>query len=221
MLYTFSDSEYADMDPFEFKELLNTANIQDPQEASQANEILSAMMLEAEQAPPLIPTRPPKLSEGCDEATGDCQDGEDGQGAGADGDNPTDPPETTTKAMTKEDLAKEQLTVQSIMSTMMSVDGVKGIRTAEEVELRLPVAIVGANVVSAKEETKKKWDAVYELHKNEEGAIKTVRELQEFMLAYVGQTNISSPTRTKYFDPDTDSMKYATSGENFGRSWSY
>lgn len=61
-----------------------------------------------------------------------------------------------------------------------------------------------------------KWEAVEKHFPNEEGAPKTVRELNRYSLAWVGAANTSSETKTNFYKPKTSSFKYATRGDDFG-----
>ena len=60
-----------------------------------------------------------------------------------------------------------------------------------------------------------KWKAVESVYLHEEGAPKTLRQLEWYMLDYIGCVNISAEESDTYFDPVKQSMNYYTSGDGF------
>ncbi len=129
-------------------------------------------------------------------------------------------PESTTPAnmaKTIYDLAKEQLALQDIMSTMTNVDSVSGIKDPKETELRLPLSLLVNKLMEGDNaNNKKKWEAVHEVYPEEVGVPATIQQLTDYMLAWVGATNLTTDRKTSYFDPEENSMKYFEQGDEFG-----
>ena len=55
-----------------------------------------------------------------------------------------------------------------------------------------------------------KWKSVEKVYPEEEGAPKTFRQLEWYMLDYIGCVNISGETGDTYFSPRKKSMNYYT-----------
>lgn len=192
--------EKAEVNADQLQVLLGGADLDDPVQAEMANQVVAAMLLPPPKAKSVLPTRPP---------------------------NKTDTVKTTTEAgattATPEegaanDIALDQLSLQEVMTTMLNVDSVEGIRDPETVEMRFPLSIVAAKLLSgADKENVAKWDAVHKNYPKEEAAPKTLRQLMKYMMTWVGSTNTSSPDKgnTNYYDPEAGTMNYTTSGEDF------
>ena len=197
--------EKAEVNADQLQVLLGGADLKDDLQAQMANDVVAAMLLPPPKAESALPTRPP---------------------------NNTDAAQTTTEAggtttalgaAAASDLALDQLSLQEVMTTMLNVDSVEGIRDPKTVEMRFPLSIVAAKLLSgADKENVAKWDAVHKQYPKEEAAPKTLRQLMKYMMAWVGSTNTSSMEQYDspyYTPPDTPdgkgTMNYYTSGEDF------
>ncbi len=195
-----TDLNIADVDANQFKVLLGGADLSDPNQASVAQDVLSAMMLPPPVKKSAIPTRPPnKTTTISTPAPGD----------------------TTTKAMSADELntlALDQLGLQEVISTMLSSNNVPYVVSPQKVEKRFPLSIVAAKLLSGRDsDNVKKWQAVHQAFPMEEAAPKTLRELNEYMTAWVGATNTSDKdkTDTHWYDPEVETMRYNATGEDF------
>ena len=66
------------------------------------------------------------------------------------------------------------------------------------------LAIVAGKIIAGNDPANQlKYDALYDLFPEEEGAPKTLREMPQYMEAWMGATNTSSDKKTNYYDPDT------------------
>lgn len=204
------EAEFTKVNPQQFKALLNNADLANDHEAEIANEILEAMLLTQPTTVPPIPTRTTVVG------GNGSQSGSTTPSTGNDPKTTTDPNvKSTTSTRSRFDMAKSMLALQNVMSTMLNVDKVSGIKPPSRVEMRFPLAIVASKIVAGSKANIDKWKAVYEEYPEMEGAPRTIRELQEYMVAWVGATNTSSDEATNFFKPDRDAMEYATSGEDF------
>ena len=192
----------------QFKALLKNANLENEVEAAIAQDVLSAMLLED---PTTKPPRPTRTTDGSFV----------GGGGGPGGENTgqtTEMAEETTTVKVDDSpkkVAKGLRQIQNVMTTMLDVENVQGLKNPDLVEMRFPLSIVAGKILSGNDEQAAKWDAFYNEYPEEEGAPKTLRELMDYMTTWVGACNTSSTQKTQFFDPDTDSMKMATSGEDF------
>ncbi len=203
--------------------LIDNAELKNLEEFIKANEAAKGVMFT--QAPRIAgqPTRttPPDTdvttSAG---APGDSDEDRKGPFLG-DNDRYETLDETTTidPHLTLREVADEQLAMQKVITSMLDVKRVYGVRDPREVDARLAVVAVASHLISGEPEMADKWNAVYEVYKHEQGAPKTLREMQEYALAWIGSVNISSTVRTQFFDPDENSMKYVTSGGDFGNGF--
>ena len=75
--------------------------------------------------------------------------------------------------------------------------------------------MAGTLLDGSNEDNLAKWQAVEEVFPHEEGAPKTFRQLEWYMLDYIGCVNISAEESDTYFDPVKQSMNYYTSGDGF------
>jgi hypothetical protein len=127
-------------------------------------------------------------------------------------------PETTTLIpadMTEYDIAKEQETVLDLFSIMLDTKHLKGPQDPRNVEIRLPLAIVANKIIAGEKANEKKWAAHDKYFPEEEGPYRMVREIRDYMLSWCSAANTSSEHRTNYMDPDTDTFKYYTMGDDF------
>ena len=71
------------------------------------------------------------------------------------------------------------------------------------------MSVVGGKIIAGSDkELLEKWEAFNTVFKQAEGVPQTLRELNNYMMNWVGATNTSAETRTNFFNPDTDSMRY-------------
>ena len=93
-------------------------------------------------------------------------------------------------------------------------------RTPDEAEMRYAMAKVAAKILSGEENNTRKWKCVEELAPNEEGAPKTLRQMEQYMLSFVGCVNISVDTaKTPYFSEEQGQgvLTFFTFGDDFGK----
>ena len=193
--------ENTEVNAAQLQVLLGGADLDDPIQAELANDVVEAMLLPPPKPKSVLPTRPPNKTEEAVRTTTEA-------GATA----------ATAEEDKGGDIALDQLSLQDVMSTMLNVDSLDGIRDPEIVEMRFPLSVVAAKLLSgADRENVQKWEAVHKKFPKEEAAPKTLGQLMKYMMAWVGSTNTSSPEKgnTNYYDPDAKTMKYNTSGEDF------
>ena len=83
--------------------------------------------------------------------------------------------------------------------------------------MRYAMAKVAAKILSGEENNTRKWKCVEDLAPNEEGAPKTLRQMEQYMLSFVGCVNISVDTsESKYFDVKKNVLNFRTYGDDFG-----
>ena len=83
--------------------------------------------------------------------------------------------------------------------------------------MRYAMAKVAAKILSGEENNTRKWKCVENLAPNEEGAPKTLRQIEQYMLSFVGCVNISVDTsESKYFDVKKNVLNFRTYGDDFG-----
>lgn len=205
----YSD-EFADINADQFGAMLGNVDLGDASQAAAAQAVLQAMLMGPPTTIPPFPTRTRKPNQKTTLAAKE----------------ETTTLTTTTIALENiiESLRKKQLGTQAIMSSMLSVDAVSEGQDPEEVEGRFSLAIVASALLTGNVENKEKWDAVHKVP-HEEGAPKTVRELENYMVAWVGSVNTSAENlntdgtgvghwKTEYFDSGENTMKYATKAED-------
>ena len=90
-----------------------------------------------------------------------------------------------------------------------------GSRTPEEAEMRFALAKVAAKVLSGAPKNVEKWKCVEKLEPNYEGAPKTLRQMENYMLSFVGCVNISVEDDGPYFSKKSGVLAFKTSGEDF------
>ncbi len=205
------------MDPYQFEALLGGVDLSNQQEFLDGQEMLDRIVQGPKTTVAPYPTRTPEVVSGGG-GSGSAGSG----GSGGSGSTTTSPPEDTTLVpgdKTLKDLADEHMALQGIMSTMLNVDGVRGIKPASETLLRLPLSILASKLLEGDDKLNaKKWDAVAQVYPEQEASPKTIRELQNYVLAWVGATNTSGTEGSKYFDPDTNSLRYPEQGKGFGNN---
>lgn len=112
--------------------LLNNVNLEDPVQHEAAREVMEAILLPPIIEQPAVPTPTTTI----------------GTGTTIKAKSTTQAPETTAGYGESDSykLAKTQLSLQGVMTTMMNVDKVKGIVSPRDTELRLALTIVAAKV---------------------------------------------------------------------------
>ena len=60
------------------------------------------------------------------------------------------------------------------------------------VENRLSLSVVAASILGGDAENANKWDCVGDVYPEKEGAPKSLREMEWYMLDYVGSVNVSA-----------------------------
>ena len=84
--------------------------------------------------------------------------------------------------------------------------------------MRYAMAKVAGKILSGEENNTRKWKCVEELAPNEEGAPKTLRQMEQYMLSFVGCVNISvDNSESDYFNVRKKVMNFKTSGDDFGK----
>ena len=115
------------------------------------------------------------------------------------------------------------------------------------VENRLALSIVAASILGGEGDNVNKWDCVGDVYPHMEGAPKSLREMEWYMLDYVGSVNVSADTSEKtptgayrsackkyaaeykaagkkcedeslYYDKKTQGVQFYTGGADFGKS---
>ncbi len=131
------------------------------------------------------------------------------------------PVTTTTEAVkSEEDLRKNMLTLQATYSNMLNAEKVNEGENPKSVEGFLRSAKDAAVLLSATDDNIRKWDAVHKEAK-QPGAMKTVKEIEEYLLAWISAVNTSAydlhiPNwKTAYFDSTDQTMRYAASEDDF------
>ena len=109
-------------------------------------------------------------------------------------------------------------------------------------ENRLALSVVAASILGGEGDNVNKWDCVGDVYPHMEGAPKSLREMEWYMLDYVGSVNVSAdeflckkygqkmPDGTwkmehgkkceidsVYYDDKTQGMHFYTGGADFGR----
>ena len=194
--------KFEDVDADAFQTMMKNVDLSSIQQAKLAQEVLESIVLGPPTTTPSIPTRTadPDLETTSQQTL-----------------------QTTTSTTTSnpnkdkvKEMADDQLSLQSAITSMLVQTHVIGSCTAEEVQNRLSMAVVAAKLLSGDEENVAKWEAVSRVYPHEEGAPKTLRELNWYMLDYVGCVNISSDSEVKpFFDPNRNSMNFFSRGEGF------
>ena len=83
--------------------------------------------------------------------------------------------------------------------------------------MRYAMAKVAAKILRGEENNTRKWKCVEDLAPNEEGAPKTLRQIEQYMLSFVGCVNISvDASESQYFDKEKNVLNFRTYGDDFG-----
>ena len=104
-----------------------------------------------------------------------------------------------------------------------------------EVENRLALSVVAASILGGESDNVNKWECVGDVYPEKEGAPKSLREMEWYMLDYVGSVNVSAddslcgklgdeyqkrgkkcPENSVFYDEKTQGMHFYTGGQDFG-----
>ena len=201
----------------QFGAMLGNVDLNDPEQANAASAVLQAMLMGPPTTLPPFPTRTPEPT--TTQST-----------TARIGNLTTAAPDTTTTEEVKvADSAAKRKTMlgrQGIMSTMLmdgetyDIEHQTGVNGPDDVEQRFALSLVASALLVGSEENKDQWGAVYE-EPEHDGPQKTVKQLEEYMLAWVSSVNISAEDTEKkewksaYFDSMDDSLRYSTHAEDF------
>ena len=206
-------------DPEKMAILLASANLVDPEIADMAREFLEDKLLTPAPTLPELPTRTTPKGQVASSTTEKSTTKKSGSGGDGDGDGDAedgDGNEADQDQFSLETLAKTQKRFQDLMGDMLASRSGNEIVYPEVGERRFPVSIVAGKIVAGSDQdVVEKWDAFYKVYPHLVGAYQTVKEMHNYMLAWVGATNTSSDGSTRFFDPETNSMRYTASGEDF------
>ncbi len=203
-MYGGYSSNFADVSADAFNAMLGGVDLSSDGQAGLAHDVLEAMLLGPPTTTPAIPTRTPDPS-----MTGSTTE----ELAVT-----TTVTTTTVNTAPPDTLARSQLSTQAALSSMLTVEGNCAARTPEEADKRLALAKVAAKLLDGDAANVAAWEAVESKYSYEEGAPKTLREMEEYMLYYVGCVNISMPfSSSPYYSNKTRSMHFATYGRDFGK----
>ena len=201
------EADFGNINPEQMKAMLGNVDLSDPEQAGAAANVAAQMIMGTSSTTPKFPTRTPEPTTTMTMA------------AGAE----TSSMPTTTTTMPPQDpasLRKTMLGKQDIMSSLLSLDGVNEGSDPRYIEKPLGNGKIAAALLIGTEDNKKYWDAVNEETRNT-GAMRTVKELEEFMLATVGSVNTSAfdqregEFETSFFQSQDDTMRYSTFGDDF------
>lgn len=198
----------------QFGAMLGNVDLDDPEQADAAQKVLEAMLMGPPTTIPPFPTRTaePTTTQSTTEKVG----------------NRTMPPlvtEIPTEAPLVDNgaLRRKILGRQGVMSTMLMADNTYNVQQDQDPELvegRFALGSVASALLIASDDNIEQWNAVYE-EPEHEGPQKTVKQLEEYMLAWVSSVNNSAyraddpKWKTSYFDPTDDSMRYSTKADDF------
>ena len=131
--------------------------------------------------------------------------------------------------------ADDQLSKQTAMESMLVQNHVIGSEWPSEVENRLALSVVAASILGGESDNVNKWECVGEIYPEKEGAPKSLREMEWYMLDYVGSVNVSAddtlcgklgdeyqkggkkcPENSVFYDDTTQGMHFYTGGQDFG-----
>jgi len=199
-------AEFESINADQFSAMLGNVDLGDAEQAAAAQAVLEAMLMGPPTTLPPFPTRTRRPTTPNEDVTQSMS---------------TTTSTTTLPPLDEAGLRKTMLGRQSIMSSMLKTDGVSEGQHPEEVEGRFAISMVASAILSGTEDNEIHWDAVHK-EPEHEGPMKTVKQLEEYMMAWVGSVNTSAydkeegkKWKTAYFDSTEDSMRYATMSEDF------
>lgn len=200
--------EFGEVSAEEFNAMVGNVDKSSDNQAGLAQEVLEAMLLGPPVTTPAIPTQTPDPNT----------------------EEPTTQPiiTTTTQTSTLSTISneddpdgcgaklREQNETQNALASMLTTECL-GSRTPEEAEMRFALAKVAAKVLSGSEENIAKWSCVEKLQPNYEGAPKTLRQMEDYMLSFVGCVNISvDDSNSPYFTRKNGGvLNFRTFGDDF------
>ena len=199
------NSDTAGLNANQLGAMLGGVDLTDPIQAAAAQAVLQAMLMGPPKTTPALPTRtaPPTMKKPATTPSG------------------LSSTSTTTAASTSvspDKLRSGILSKQAVISSMLKTAGATQGQDPEDVQGRFSMAAVASAIFAGTDENVNGWGAV-EQAPQYEGAQKTVREMEQYMLTWVGSVNTSAYRphdahwKTPYFDPGTDSMRYATKAD--------
>ena len=216
-------AEFESINADQFSAMLGNVDLADAEQAAAAQAVLQAMLQGPPTTLPPFPTRTKRPTTPMD---------------------PNDPNfvtesmGTTTSTTTlpppdEAQMRKTMLGRQNIMSSMLKTDAVSEGQDPLEVEGRFAVSKVASAILSGTEDNKIHWDAVHQ-EPEHDGPMKTAKEIEEYMIAWVGSVNTTAfdaekakddmdkyvdkkgeNWKTNYFDSGEDSMRFATASDDF------
>jgi len=204
--------DFEEVDANAFNAMVGNVDLESDNQAGLAQEVLEAMLLGAPTTTPDIPTRTrdPDLTQGPTTPVVTTTTTE--------ADIHTSNSPTTIGSLEMADCEKyktEQNSTQNALQTMLNAECSES-RTPEEADMRYAMAKVAAKILSGEENNTRKWKCVEDLAPNEEGAPKTLRQIEQYMLSFVGCVNISVDTsESKYFDVKKNVLNFRTYGDDF------
>ena len=210
-MYGGFSPDFGNVNADQFGAMLGGVDLEDPEQAAAAQAVLQAMLMGPPTTLPPFPTRTPipttvqttTLSPEEEAAL-----------------KLTTTTTTQKPVETIDDLRRGILSKQNIMSSMLGTSGATQGQDPKEVEGRFSLAVVASALLTGDPENVKKWNAVENepIHMHE-GPAKTVRELENYMLAWVGSVNTSADRdgqdfKTLFFNSKDDTMRYSTKADD-------
>lgn len=209
----------------QFGAMLGNVDLDDPEQAGAAQAVLEAMLMGPPTTIPPFPTRTPEptTTQSTTEQIGNMTTTPKSTTM------PTEPPVEDTAAKRKTMLGR-----QSILTTMLMDGNTYNIQEGQdpmEVEGRFAISMVASAILVDNEDNKAQWGAVFE-EAEHVGPQKTVKQLEEYMIAWVSSVNNSASAppdpanmgrekridpkwKPTYFDEDDDSLRYSTASDDF------
>ena len=207
----------------QFGAMLGNVDLDDPEQAGAAQAVLEAMLMGPPTTLPPFPTRTrePTTTQATTEKIGNITAA------------PTTPPETTMPPVIDSSAKrKTMLGRQGVLSTMLMADKAYLVAEGTNPELvkdRFAISLVASAILTNSGDNVDQWTAVFE-EAEHEGPQKTVKQLEEYMLAWVGSVNNSAEEmlpdgkggwkpdkhwKPDYFNREDDSMRYSNHAEDF------
>ena len=192
------EADFESINADQFKSMLGNVDLGDAEQAGAAQAVVEAMLVGPPTTLPPFPTRTPLPTTTS---------------------TTLEPISTTTATTTTEPpldeagLRKTMLGRQTIMTSMLKLDNVEEGQDPVSVQGRFGMTKLAAAIMAGTEENRLHWEAVHKEHQHL-GPMKTAKELEEYMLAWVGAVNTSAydeenPNwKTAYFDSADQTMRY-------------
>lgn len=205
-----------EMDADSFNLMVSNVDLGDEFQAKRAREVLEAMLVGPPTTQSSIPTRTADPNQPGGPPAGTSSDTTEGSSAADLTDNDGDDGDLVER------MALQQLSVQRALSRVLALGSKtanQGPYTPAEVKDRLALSLAVAKTLEHSPRNLGRWRAVAERYPEEEGAPRTLRELEEYVLDNVGAVNVSSEVPGPFYDPASGVMHYSTSSSAFGQ-WS-